>query len=555
MSVLWRLLRLYKPYTGWMLLGVSLSLMTVLANMGLLALSGWFISAMALAGAAGVSMNYFTPAALIRGAAITRTAGRYGERLVTHEATFRLLSELRVWFYEKLEPLAPAVLQQYRSGDVLSRIRADIDTLNNLYLRILVPSVVALLASLILVLALAYYHPLLALVELSLLVLAGVIIPWLMNNLNQANGAKLVHVSADLRTQLISDLQGMGELLVYGAAEQQAQQLKQHSKHLAHLQQSQTCLNSLAQSSLSVCANLAMWLMLILAIPLVQQKSLAPANLAMLSLLALASFEAIAPLPLAWQSWGETLAAAKRIFTLTDQQPLVHEPVQPLVLTEPISIRFEQLSFHYSDNSPWVLKDFNFTLEPRQKVVILGANGCGKSTLLNLLLRFREPTSGKLLLNDQPIQAYAGEAVRAKFAVAEQHSHVFNSTILDNLLLANPAASPAQIEDACRAVLLHEFIQQQPEGYQTWVGETGVRLSGGQLRRLTLARALLKPASWLILDEPTEGLDPETAISVMANILAWVEAKQQGLLVITHQELGIEGNEVDVLTLKPAHPF
>lgn len=548
MKLLWRLVRLYQPYNAWMLLGVLLSLITVLANVGLLALSGWFISSMALAGAAGVSMNYFTPAALIRGAAITRTAGRYGERWVTHEATFRLLSELRVWFYTKLEPLAPAVLQQYRSGDVLSRIRADMDTLNHLYLRILVPAVVALLATLILVVALAYYHPLLALVELSLLLLAGVLIPWLLNKLSQTASVQMVASSADLRTQLVSDLQGMGELLVYGAAEQQAQTLKRGSQKLANQQQILSRLNAWTQAALSLCASLAMWLMLILAVPLVQQGSLAPANLAMLSLLALASFEAVAPLPLAWQSLGETLAAAKRIFALTDQQALVAEPDQPLPVPEAFTLRFDQLSFRYQAASPWVLQTLSFSLAPRQKLIVLGANGSGKSTLLSLLLRFREPTCGRLLLNEQPIQAYAGEAIRARIAVAEQQAQVFNSTILDNLRLANPAATVEQVEQACRAVALHDFIQQQPEAYQTWVGETGLRLSGGQLRRLTLARALLKPASLLILDEPTEGLDFITALEVMRNILAWVEVKEQGLLVITHQRLGIENTGMAVLS-------
>lgn len=549
MSVLWRLLGVYRPYTAWMLLGMLLALITVLANVGLLALAGWFISSMALAGAAQVSMNYFTPGALIRGAAITRTAGRYGERLVTHEATFRLLTQLRVWFYEKLEPLAPAVLQYYRSGDLVSRIRADIDTLNNLYLRILVPIGVALLASLILVAALAYYHPLLALVELSLLLLAGVLIPWLLHWLNQSTSAQLVQSSADLRTQLISDLQGMGELLVYGAAESQAFQFNQCAKQLAKQQQTLTRLNSLLQTALSLCANLALWLILLMAIPLVQQQSLAPAHLAMLSLLALASFEALAPLPLAWQSWGETLAAANRIFALSDQQPVVQEPIQPLVLQEPITIRCEKLGFRYQDQHPWILHDLSFSLAPCQKLVVEGTSGCGKSTLLSLLLRFREPSSGNLFLNEHPIQAYSGESLRVHFAVAEQHTQVFNTTILDNLLLANPQASLAQIEAACRAVLLHDFIQQQPEAYQTWVGETGVRLSGGQLRRLTLARALLKPASFLILDEPTESLDPEMAFSVMRNILAWVEKKEQGLIVITHQRLGIKGRDWQVLNL------
>ena len=540
MSIMWRLLRLYKPYTAWMLLGLGLSLITVLANVSLLAISGWFISSMALAGASGASINYFTPAALIRGAAITRTAGRYGERLVTHEATFRLLAELRVWFYHQLEPRATVLLEQYRSGDVLSRIRADIDTLNNVYLRILIPSAVAFLASLIVVLVLAYYHPLLALAELSLLLLAAVLIPWLMSRLNQVTSLKMIQSSTALRTQLVSDLQGMGELLVYGAADRQAVQLAHSSQSLVKQQQQLNRLNSFAQHALGVAANLAMWLMLVLAIPLVEQDQLAPAELAMLSLLALAGFEAMAAVPLAWQSWGETLAAAKRIFALSDQQPVVTEATQPLRLTAPITIRFEQVGFRYQNNGAWVVQNFNFSLAPRQKVLILGANGSGKSTILRLLLRFREPNSGHLLLNEQPIQHYASEAVRARFAVAEQHAHVFNSTILDNLLLANPEADSVQIEQACRAVLLHDFIQQQPEAYETWVGETGVRLSGGQLQRLSIARALLKPACFLVLDEPTEGLDPETALSMMRSILAWVEEKKQGLLVITHQRLGIE---------------
>lgn len=549
MKVLWRLLALYKPYTGWMLLGVVLSLLTVLANVGLLALSGWFISSMALAGAAGVSMNYFTPAALIRGAAITRTAGRYGERLVTHEATFRLLAQLRVWFYTKLEPLAPAILQQYRSGDVLSRIRADIDTLNNLYLRILVPSVVAVLSSLIIVIVFAYYHPLFAMVELSLLLIASVLIPWLMHKLSQATSAQLIQISADLRSQLISDLQGMGELLVYGAAEQQAQQLQTLSQQLAQQQQTLSRLNGWAQTALGLCANFALGLMLILAIPLVQQQTLAPAELAMLSLLALASFEAIAPVPLAWQSWGETLAAARRIFALTDQKPLVQDPQQALPVPKQFTLRFEQVNFRYQDKSPWVLTDCTFSLAPQQKLIVLGANGSGKSTFVSLLLRFLEPSSGTIWLNDQPIQAYTGEDIRANIAVAEQQVHLFNSTILDNLLLAKPDATMDEIEQVCRAVLLHDFIKQQPEAYQTWVGETGVRLSGGQLRRLSIARALLKPASVLILDEPTESLDPETAQAMMRNIVAWVETRGQSLLVITHQRLGIEGQGVEVLRL------
>lgn len=549
MSTLWRLIRLYKPYTGWMLLGILLALITILANIGLLVLSGWFISAMALAGAAGVSMNYFTPAALIRGAAITRTAGRYAERLVTHDATFRLLAELRVWFYEKIEPLAPAGLEPYRSGDVVSRIRADIDTLNNVYLRILVPTVVAALVSIILLIVLAYYHPLLAVVELSLLGIAGFFIPWLSHKLSAKTGAQLVDTQAQLRSQLVSDVQGMGELLVYGAAKQQAQQVHQSSLQLAQQQQHLNHLNGLAQAALGFCANLTMWLMLFITIPLVQQGTLAPAHLAMLALLALASFEAIAPLPLAWQSLGETLAAARRIFALTDQKPPITEPSQALPVPNFLSIQFEQVSFQYPNMATCALSDLNFSLEPREKLMILGANGSGKSTLLSLLLRFREPCNGNIFINNQPIQNYNSDDLRTQMAVAAQYAHLFNTTILDNLLLANPHATQDEVEQVCRAVLLHDFIQQQPEGYQTWVGETGARLSGGQVRRLAIARALLKPASLLILDEPTESLDPETAQVMMRHIWDQVEVRGQSLIVITHQPLGLIPTDFKILVL------
>jgi ATP-binding cassette subfamily C protein CydC len=536
-----RLLRLFQPYGEWLALGIFLSFITLLANVGLMAVSGWFITAMAMAGVAGVSMNYFTPSALIRLAAIVRTAGRYGERLVTHEATFRLLSELRVWFYQRIEPLAPAVLEGYHSGDVLSRIRADIDTLNNVYLRLIVPAVVAVLAMLVFVVVLLFYKPLLALVELALLLVAGAFVPWLMNRWGHETGQQMVATSADLRTALVSDLQGMGELLVYGAAEFHADHIQQLSQDLARQQQKMSGLSGISQGALGLCANLAMWAMLLLAIPLVSAGDITPPELAMLALFALASFEAVAPLPLAFQSLGETLAAARRIFSLADRQPAVAEPATPLVLPEKFGFAFQNVGFRYQPEGAEVLHGMTLALPPAYKLAIVGATGSGKSTLASLLLRFREPSSGEILLDGQPISRYSGEALRQHIAVVPQQTHLFNTTIRENLLLARPGADQDAIEAACKLALIDDFIKNQPEGYATWVGETGVRLSGGQAKRVAIARALLKNAPVLILDEPTEGLDPETAEQVMANILAHVEANGQSLLLITHRLQGLEG--------------
>ncbi|QTR50350.1 thiol reductant ABC exporter subunit CydC [Candidatus Thiothrix anitrata] len=540
MNDLLRLLRLFKPYWGWAALGMGLSFITLLANVGLMAVSGWFITAMAMAGVAGAAMNYFTPAALIRLAAIVRTAGRYGERLVTHEATFRMLAELRVWFYERIEPLAPAVLEQYRSGDVLSRIRADIDTLNNVYLRLLVPVVVAALATIVFVVALLFYHPLLALLELSLLLVAGVLIPWLMNRLGHEAGQQSVETAAQLRSALVNDLQGMGELLVYGAADAHAAHVQQLSQTLAAQQQTLSRLNGVAQGALGLCANLAMWGMLVLAIPLVRDHTIAPPELAMLALFALASFEAVLPLPLAFQSLGETLAAARRIFSLADQVAAVTEPAHPQAVPERLDFALRELGFRYQPQGDAVLDGLTLNFPQGHKLAIVGVTGAGKSTLTSLLLRFREPSSGELLLAGKPLAHYSGEALRQHIAVVPQQTHLFNTTLRENLLLAKRDATQVELEAVCRTALIHDFITQQPQSYATWVGETGVRLSGGQAKRVAIARALLKPARLLILDEPTEGLDPETATQVMTNILAHVTRNGQSLLLITHRAHGLE---------------
>jgi ATP-binding cassette subfamily C protein CydC len=540
MTDLLRLLRLFRPYLAWLLLGILLSFITLLANVALMALSGWFICAMAIAGVAGATMNYFTPAALIRAAAIARTAGRYAERLVTHEATFRLLAELRVWFYHRLEPLAPAGLETYRSGDLLSRIRADIDMLDNVYLRLLVPAAVALLAMLVFTGVLWWVHPRLALAEGLLLLVAGVVVPWLVNRLGHRAGRRKVEVSAHMRAALVNDMQGMGELLVYGAADSHAVRLQGLSRELARRQQTLSILDGLSQGALGLCANLAMWVIVVLAVPMVSSQLLAPQHLAMLALFALASFEAVMPLPLAMQTLGESLAAARRIFSLADSLPAVAEPVEPLAMPERFAYRFKNVSFHYRPDGPEVLQGISIKLAPGRKLAVVGATGCGKSTLASLLLRFREPTGGSILLNEYPLQHYSGEALRVHIAALTQQTHLFNTTIRDNLLLARPDADRQAIEQACEAVLIHDYITAQPDGYDTITGETGVRLSGGQARRIAIARALLKNAPLLILDEPTEGVDPETARQLMANILARVEARRQGLLLITHQLQGLE---------------
>jgi ATP-binding cassette, subfamily C, bacterial CydC len=538
MNDLWRLLRLFRPYAGWLALGVLLSLTALIANVTLMAVSGWFITSMAIAGSAGMSMNYFTPAAIIRACAIARTGGRYAERLVTHEATLRLLSGLRVWLYQRLEPLAPAGLQQYRSGDLLSRIRADIDTLDNFYLRILAPTVTAFFGSLALVLFLTSYDSRFAVILATFLLLAGVGVPWLAKILGDAPGRRLVTLKTDLRAATIDGVQGLGELQIYGAARAQGQRISDLSRQLAGEQQRLSGIAGLSQGTLGLSANLAMWLMVWIAIPLVRDGSIAPPELAMLTLLSLAAFETVMPLPAAFQSLGETRAATRRVLAIADAKPQVQDPEKPAPVPRRFDVAFKGVSFSYPEAIGLAVSDIDLELPQGAKVAIVGPTGSGKTSLVNLLLRFWAPDQGRITLGGDDIAKLRGEDVRGRIAIVSQHTHLFTGTIRENLLLARPRADQNELEQACRTAELHDFIHTQPEGYDTQVGEAGVALSGGQARRLSIARALLKDAPILILDEPTEGLDGPTARRLMRTLGRL--SPHRSMLLITHRKEGLQ---------------
>jgi len=533
MRDLWRLLRLFRPYAGWLALGILTSLATLLANVTLMAVSGWFIASMAIAGAAQVSMNYFTPAALIRGSAILRTGGRYAERLVTHEATLRLLSGLRVWFYQHLEPLAPARLQGYRSGDLLSRIRTDIDTLDHFYLRILVPTVTAILGSVIMLLFLSLYHPMLAVILAGFLLATGVLVPALTHRLGDRPGRRKLELQTQLRIASVDGIQGMAELQVYGSEQSRSALMDALSTDLAREQRQLAALSGLSQGAVGLAANLAMWLILWTAIPMVQDGSLARPELAMLALFTLAAFEAVIPLPAAFQALGETRSAAARVFDIIDAQPIVDEPDAPSPEPKKFDLCFENVSYRYPGATEPALSAVDVSLSEGQRLAVVGPSGAGKSTLVQLLLRFRAPDQGRILLGGHDLSYFKGEDLRRHMAVVSQQTHLFTGTLRENLKLANPNAPQDAIEQACRTAQIHDFIAGQPDGYDTWVGEAGLTLSGGQARRIAIARALLKDAPILVLDEPTEGLDNPNAEAVLQSVDRLMKGRT--VLIITHR--------------------
>lgn len=515
-----------------MAIGAAVSLVTLLANVALMAVSGWFIASMALAGAAKGAIDYFTPAAAIRACAIVRTVGRYVERLVTHEATLRLLAQLRVWFYGGIEPLAPARLANVRSADLLSRIQADIDSLNHVYLRVFVPFAVGAVAALVIVVATAAFSVSAAAVLLVFLVLAGVGLPVLLLARAHAPSHASVHLRAQMRETFVDCMRGAGELRVYGAEESYAMRLDALSGELVGKQAQVSRLDGLSQGVLVAAASLAMWGTLVLVIPRAAAGTLAPAELAMLALLALASFEAVMPLPLAMQMLGESLAAARRIFSLVDASPALTDPPAP-AMPHGNAVTLRNVRMRYSEDAPWALDGVSFDLPAGGRIAVVGASGAGKSSLANVLLRFWDYQAGSIRLGDVELCQCAGETVRARIAVVSQDTYLFNATIRDNLLVARPDADQTALEAACRDAQLHDFVMGLPRGYDTEVGEAGAALSGGQARRLAIARALLADAPILVLDEPTEGLDTVTERALLQAVMRLMEGR--GVLLVTHR--------------------
>lgn len=525
---------LMRPHLNWVLLGTLLGLVTLLASIGLMTLSGWFISAAALAGISAVTaqqFNYFTPGAGVRGFAIARTVGRYFERVTTHEATFRLLADLRSWFYRCLEPLGPARLQQFRSADLLNRLIADVNALDNLYLRVLAPSVLALLVSALVLGFLALYSPGIALLTAVGLLLAGVTTPLLAHLSARHVGEQQVVATARLRQRLIGLVQGLADLYIYGGVQRALDATAVEEARLQKTQLRMALLTGLMTALIVFIGGTTGLLALAMGIERVYDGRLEPAQLAMVLFCVLAVFEVVAPLSLAYQYLGKTRRAAARLQEVAATEPLIHYPSDDEApVSQPGSFSFDQVYFHYNRSSSAVLERFSLQVSAGEKILLLGHTGSGKSTLISLLARFHDPQQGRVLLGGQPVACYSESTLRAQMSVLSQPVQLFAGTVADNLALANVSADEADMASVLAAVRLDMELGEEPLAYS--IGESGSRLSGGQRKRLALARALLRDAPILLLDEPTEGLDAATEAAVVENVLRLYP--ERTLVMISH---------------------
>lgn len=507
-------LKLYKKHWFGLSLGMLLAFLTVAASIGLLTLSGWFLSAAAVAGLtiARETFNYMLPGAFVRGFAMGRTAGRWGERVVSHNATFKLLTDLRVFFFSKLAPLIPGRVSNLRDADLLNRLVADIDAMDHVYLRLVSPMVVGILGISGLTALLCWFDRELGLTLGSILLILVLSWPVLFYKLGKRNGSELTQNKADLRIATLDWLQGYSELTLFGAEQRYRKAILDTQQRLLKNQFFNAHFAGLAQALLMLANGWTIVLMLWLAADGVAGNTPDP-MIALVVFATMASVELLMPIAGAFQHLGQTLTSARRLNDITLAEPEVQFNQQNVEHSQEYSIEYKGMSFRYPDSDVDVVKDIDLHIPARHRVAVVGQTGSGKSTLLQLLNRYWDVQQGEIQIAGQPIKEWSESQLRQAISVVSQRVDILNGSLRDNLLMAAPDSDDAKLSSTLTKVGLEKLLDET--GLDTWLGDGGRQLSGGEKRRIGIARALLHNAPILLLDEPTEGLDKQTEQQIM----------------------------------------
>ena len=537
-------LKLYKKHWFGLSLGMLLAFATLSASIGLLTLSGWFISASAVAGLtiARETFNYMLPGGGVRGLAMSRTAGRWGERVVSHNATFKLLTDLRIFFFKKLAPLIPGRISNLRDADLLNRLVADVDAMDHVYLRLVSPVTVGVFGIFFLTLFLMWFDTSLGLILGSILLIMLLIWPVLFYKLGKRNGGELTQNKADLRVTTLDWIEGYSELTLFGAEERYRNAILETQQKLMANQFVNANLTGMASAALMLFNGLTLVLMLWLAADGVGGNAPDP-FIALMAFATMASFELLMPIAGAFQHLGQTLSSARRLNEVILSEPEVQFAEEKLDINKPLDITFSNVTFNYPDSERSVLNAVDLTIPATHKVAIVGQTGSGKSTLIQLLTRYWDPKKGDISIAGVELTQWNESQLRESISVVSQRVDILNGTLRDNLLIASPEATDDHLANILKDVGLEKLLENN--ALDSWLGDGGRQLSGGEKRRIGIARAILHDAPILLLDEPTEGLDKQTEQSIMTLFEKHFEGKT--VIFITHRLIGLESMDSIVL--------
>jgi ATP-binding cassette, subfamily C, bacterial CydC len=524
MGPLFRIMGRWGRQTGWLLAGLLIALAALAAGVGLMTLSGATIGAAVLAGS-------LTVPALLRAFGVARVVLRYLDRLVTHNAMFRALADLRVWFFGRLARTSAGGLGFRHAGDMLARLVGDVEALDGLYLRILLPMAGAVLLLPVLVLLIGHRSPGLGLEIGVLFAAAAFVLPWIAAQASGRAGAGLAHEAGALRAATLDALTGLREVRAFAAEGRMLAAVQSKEAALLGAQRVMAGRTALAGGASFLCAQVAVLAVLIDA-------GARPGEAIAAAFLVLAAFEAVGGLARAGALAGHASAAARRVLEAADAPVPVPDPSDPVAMPAGCALRFDAVEFRWQPDRPAVFDGLTLEVPQGARVALLGPSGAGKSTLAALALKVVAPRSGQVRLGGVDIALLPAALVRARIGWLGQTTHLFDDTIRANLLLARPDADDVTLWAALDAARIGDMVRALPDQLDTWVGEGGTRFSGGQGRRLALARALLSPAPVLILDEPCAGLDAETERAFLETMNE--TAAGRTMILITHRLTGVE---------------
>jgi ATP-binding cassette, subfamily C, bacterial CydC len=539
-TVLHELVAVGRPPWRRLAVAVLLGVAGAMATVGLLAGSGYVVDRAAFRPGLGAIAGVLAAVEVL---AFLRGPLRYGERLVAHDAAFRSLGRWRVWLYDRLEPLAPAGLRGWRSGDVLARATEDVDTLQDLYLRGLLPVAVTAAAAVLAVVVVAVMLPVAGLVLGVSLLVAVVGTPVVALAAGPARGREAA-LRGELAADVVDLLHGAPDLLAFGREGEMMEQLEAADRTLTGLARRRAWTAGAASALVTVCLGAAVVGVLAAGVSAVAAHRLDPVLLGVLPLAAVAAFETVPMVGLAAVRTGEVVAAGRRLLDLSAVPVPVTDPATPERLAEDagcprLEVRGARL--RYAPDLPWVLDGLDLTVEPGGRLAVVGSSGAGKSSLVYALLRFWPLQGGTVRLGDVELDRLRQAEVRRTLALVDQDAYLFAGTIRRNVALARPRATDEEVAAAVRLAHLDAWVATLPEGLDTPVGEQGARVSGGQRQRIALARALLAGGPVLVLDEPTAGLDLEAGSRLLADVRAASAAEGRSVLLVTHRQEDLVG--------------
>jgi thiol reductant ABC exporter CydC subunit len=535
-TVLRRLVRISAPPWSRLALAALLGVAAAMATVGLLAGSGYVVDRAAFRPGLGAIAGLLAAVEVL---AFLRGPLRYGERLVAHDAAFRALTGWRVWLYDRLEPLSPAGLRAWRSGDLLSRATDDVDTLQDLYLRGLLPVVVTVAAATLAVVVVGVILPVAGLVLAATLLVAVVATPLIAVATRPTRGREAA-LRGELAAEVVDLVQGAPDLLAFGREPELLDRVDAAEQELTRLARRRALTAGATSAMVTLCVGAAVVGVLAVGIQAVHAHHMEAVMLAVLPLAAIGAFETVPLVAMAALRTGDVVAAGRRLLALEAVPVPVTDPSSPETLPGGCpQVMLENAHLRYGPDLPWALHELSLTVEPGARTAVVGASGAGKSSLVNVLLRFWPLASGTATLGGVSLDRLTQADVRRAVALVDQDAHLFAGTIRQNIALARPEATDGEVAEAVRLAQLEEWVGTLPGGLDTPVGEQGGRVSGGQRQRIALARALLAGSPVLVLDEPTAGLDEPTAARLLSDVLAASESRS--VLLVTHRQQDLAG--------------